>query len=179
MVKVLSNEARGESWAPCIDGFDQEGLNRTKDNNYIKYISAYDHWLSEEEEGMEEKNILIDEGDPDYNIFLHKKHTQYKKSLFDFYSDLYDNTKVHTELYSYYARAITCDVEFDSKKEYLSHVLLSINGDLPFEIMIPEHQARIQSDYGFTLNMLVSKDCPQGLEAITKIAKKHNLYILD
>ncbi|WP_342270239.1 hypothetical protein [Rickettsia endosymbiont of Orchestes rusci] len=135
---------------------------------YVHCISVFDHWLSEEE-----ADELIIFYQRKFKFKENKeKYYQYEQLFIKFYLYLFNNTKV----YAYFDRLY---VSFDSKEEYLSHVLLSIRERLFLKIILPEYHAIIDGGHDLTDLLKVKKDYPEGLEAISKIVKEHGLYILD
>jgi hypothetical protein len=141
---------------------------RLRKEYYVRCISVFDHWLSDEE--CDELMIYYQRK---FNSKENKeKYYQYEKLFIKFYLYLFNNTKV-------YARFDRLYVSFDSKEEYLSHVLLSVRERLFLKIILPEYHAIIDGGHDLTDILKVKKDYPEGLEAISKIVKDHSLYILD
>lgn len=150
------------------DNDAEEYRIRLRKQYYVHCISVFDHWLSEEEAAE-----LIIFYKRKFNSKENKeKYYQYEQLFIKFYLYLFNNTKV-------YARFDRLYISFDSKEEYLSHVLLSVRERLFLKIILPEYHAIIDGGHDLTDILKVKKDYPEGLEAISKIVKDHGLYILD
>lgn len=140
---------------------------RLRKEYYVRCISVFDRWLSDEE--YDELMIYYQRK---FNSKENKeKYYQYEQLFIKFYLYLFNNTKV-------YARFDRLFISFDSQEEYLSHVLLSIRERLFLKIILPEYHAIIDGGHDLTDILKVKKDYTEGLEVISKIVKDHGLYIL-
>ncbi|MCC8418248.1 MAG: hypothetical protein LN590_01230 [Rickettsia endosymbiont of Glossina mortisans submortisans] len=151
---------------------EEEDIKTLKKKYDIKRISVFDHWLNDEEY----LNAIMNYSEKFRDINVEKQYTNYEQLFLNFYSYLYNNTIVYGRLYCNRSRGGF--VTFDTEQEYLSHVLLSIREQLFLEIVLPEYRVVIDGNYDLTHILLTKKDYLEGLEAISKIAKAHGLYIL-
>ena len=137
-------------------------------NYYVKYISVFERPLTE----GDYQDIVIYQEDFGDDIESQKKYQNHETLLLNFYSFLYDHTPIYGRLWSYH-------VEFDSKDEYLSHVLLIIREKVFLEIILPEYKALIEGMFDFTMCLLVRQNYSHELEELIKIVHKNKLHILE
>lgn len=137
---------------------------------YIKYISVFDHGISEQEyaEGV----IFYNE-----DTAQTYKYIQFEKMFIKFYLKIYNYTKVYAQMFSYKDQSYY--VTFESEKEYLSHVLLSIREQLSLSLFMPYAEAIIEGNYDLTHCLKVKKNNQMSLNIITDIAKEQGLHILE
>jgi len=135
---------------------------------YVRCISVFDHWLSDEEAA---EAVMFYRRRFRYREDK-EKYYYYEQLFTKFYLYLFNNTKV-------YARFDRIFVSFDSQEEYLSHVLLNVRERLFLKIVLPEYHTIIDGNFDLTHILKVKKEYPQSLEVISQIATESGLYILD
>jgi len=174
MVKAVADEIDSDFYLmfPTPPEDVEETRIFAQQNYYVKFISVFERPLIE----GDYQDIVLYQEDFGEDVDSQKKYQNHETLLLNFYSFLYDHTKI-------YGRMWLSDreyhVEFDSKEEYLSHVLLSIREKVFLKIVLPEYKALIEGMFDFTMCLIVKKDYAQELEEIIKVVYQNNLYILE
>lgn len=158
-------------WDKCQEIFLKMGEIYSGDENdysqnyYEKYISVFDHWLTEKE--------YIGTN----NQFFSKTNIKayYRKLLF-FFSNLYEITEVYIIIRGDDSRPRM--LSFKSKDEYLSYIHIGIQEELCIKLILPNENIIFLSETDFTWK-IYCKDLLEKNKKLMRVVDENNLYLLE
>ena len=136
-----------------------EGLYESGHPYALKFISVFDHWLTEDEAK---------------NYFIEDLESGYFEKLYNFYLRLFDNYACCQVIEGEDSNAILFN--FDSKNEFIEAVKNSISGTEFVRLLIPD--LKIMIDGGFDFTLPIFYDEITDLDTFMNFIKESELFLL-